>query len=48
VTGGQLIRPSRAEIAHRRAARERALMHFGWPAIARKTVDLYDRLLGGS
>ena len=28
-----------------RAGRERAVKDFGWPAIARQTVDLYDRLL---
>jgi alpha-maltose-1-phosphate synthase len=28
-----------------RAGRERVLRHFGWPAIAAKTVELYDSLL---
>jgi alpha-maltose-1-phosphate synthase len=30
-----------------KAGRERALLHFGWPAIASKTVELYDKLLSG-
>jgi starch synthase len=28
-----------------KAGRERVLQHFGWPAIASRTVELYDRLL---
>jgi starch synthase len=28
-----------------KAGRERVLRHFGWPAIAARTVDLYDSLL---
>ena len=28
--------------------RERAVTHFGWPAVARKTVELYGDLLSGS
>jgi alpha-maltose-1-phosphate synthase len=30
-----------------KAGRERAVEHFGWPAIAKQTVDLYDDLLSG-
>ena len=30
-----------------KAGRERVLLHFGWPAIASKTVELYDKLLSG-
>ena len=28
-----------------KAGRERVLRHFGWPAIAARTVELYDSLL---
>jgi len=28
-----------------KAGRERVLTHFGWPAIASQTVQLYDTLL---
>jgi len=28
-----------------KAGRERAVTNFGWPAIARQTVELYDGLL---
>ena len=31
-----------------KAGRERVIHHFGWPAIARQTVALYEGLLGGS
>ena len=30
-----------------KAGRQRVLQHFGWPAIAARTVDLYDSLLSG-
>jgi starch synthase len=30
-----------------KAGRERVLNHFGWPAIAAQTAELYDRLLSG-
>jgi len=29
----------------RKAGRERVLQHFGWPAIAAKTVELYESLM---
>jgi glycosyltransferase involved in cell wall biosynthesis len=29
-----------------RAGRRRAVEQFGWPAIARETVDVYERLAG--
>ncbi len=29
------------------AGRRRAVDHFGWDAIARRTVDLYESLIGG-
>jgi hypothetical protein len=28
-----------------KAGRQRVLQHFGWPAIASKTVELYESLL---
>jgi starch synthase len=28
-----------------KAGRERVLQHFGWPAIAAKTVELYESLM---
>jgi starch synthase len=29
-----------------KAGRERVLRHFGWPAIAARTFELYEALLG--
>ena len=37
--------PGRAE-AMGRAGRERVMEHFAWPAIARQTVALYERVTG--
>jgi starch synthase len=39
-----LVNPRRAE-AMGKAGRERAVEHFGWPAIARRTAQLYQSLL---
>jgi starch synthase len=41
-----LADPARAERMGK-AGRRRAVERFGWPAIARETVDVYERLTGG-
>jgi starch synthase len=42
---GELLRDSTMAAKMGKAGRERVLTHFGWPAIASKTVQLYESLL---
>ena len=42
---GELLRDSTMAAKMGKAGRERVLKHFGWPAIASKTVQLYESLL---
>jgi starch synthase len=41
----ELLRDSTMAAKMGKAGRERVLKHFGWPAIASKTVQLYESLL---
>jgi starch synthase len=41
----QLLRDTRLAAKMGKGGRERVLQHFGWPAVASHTVELYDRLL---
>ena len=43
---GQLLDDPRRAVAMGEAGRQRVLTHFGWPAIARTTADLYATLIG--
>jgi starch synthase len=41
----KLLRDTTTATRMGKAGRERVLQHFGWPAIASQTVQLYERLL---
>jgi len=41
----ELLRDPTLAATMGKAGRERVLRHFGWPAIASRTIELYDSLL---